>query len=292
MLKKIIFILSEYYYPFVREYLSVLEQAILPHKATVTLINNSNADFFLSSETEAAHIFPETLFVTDTPDIFAYLFKKGAYTTVLYHENNKHCSFPDATYAIEDILHLEYSSYEEAYCRLAGLPLYILETARLQVRESTLSDIPDFYRIYRSPSATAYMEPLFEDPDMEKAYLQDYIRQVYGFYGFGIWTVLLKESGKVIGRAGLNIREGYDLPELGFVIDTAFQGQGVAFEVCSAILEYARKELDFHCIQAFVQKENLPSIKLLEKLGFTYSREVLEKNRKYLLYTIHLGPPF
>lgn len=287
MLKKIIFILSEYYYTFAKEHFPVLNRTMLPHKASVTLLNNGSDAPFPSSHIQPQN-FPETLFITDTPDIFASLFEKGAYTVVLYHENNKHCSFPGASYAIEDILQLEYSSYEEAYRRLAGIPLDILETERLLVRESTLSDIPDFYCIYQNPSVTAHMEPLYPDPDMEKAYLQDYIRQVYGFYGFGIWTVLLKETSKIIGRAGLNIREGYDLPELGFVIDSAFQGRGLAYEVCSAILEYAHKELDFDCIQAFVQKENIPSIKLLEKLGFTYNRKALEKEREYLLYIIQL----
>ena len=284
MLKKIIFILSEDYFTFIKEHFYTIEQTVTPHGASIELFTNSrfsqNRNIILPTT--------ETLFITDTPETLRYLLQVHAYVIALYHEKNKHCSFPGAHYAVENIPELEYRSYEETYRRLAGLPWKILETERLLVRESTPLDIPDFYCIYQHPSITNHMEPLFENPEEEKAYLEDYIKQVYGFYGFGIWTVLLKETGKVIGRAGLNIREGYSYPELGFVIDTAFQNRGLAYEVCTAILQYAREELELDCLQAFVKSGNTASIKLLEKLGFLFDREILEGTQDYLLYRIFL----
>ena len=298
MLKNIIFVLSESYFDFVKNYMGALEQKVSSYDVLI------RAERMLPPYRGSANPQPLTteiirtltdsypacnsLFITDDPKTFCLLSQAGFYTIALYHEKNKDCSFPGALYAVENIRELEYRSYDEAYRRLAGIPWNILETDRLLVRESTLDDIPDFYRIYQGTSITDHMEPLFEDPLEEKAYLQDYIRQVYGFYGFGIWTVILKETGHIIGRAGLNIREGYDLPELGFVIETALQNQGLAFEVCSAILVYAKKELAFDRLQAFVKKENTASKKLLEKLGFSYNRDALENGREYLLYTAEL----
>ena len=58
----------------------------------------------------------------------------------------------------------------------------------------------------------------FADKDKETQYIQDYIKNVYEFYGFGMWTVVEKASGQVIGRAGVSYREGFSLPELGFMI--------------------------------------------------------------------------
>lgn len=226
----------------------------------------------------------EILFITDSPAMLGELFDKGYYAIALFHENNKEQQFPQAVYAVEDVDQLECSSYEEAYRRLAGLPWDILETKRLKVRESTVEDVEDFYHIYEEPSITYYMENLFTEREEEKAYMKAYIKQIYGFYGFGLWTVIKKENGQVIGRAGLSVREGYDLPELGFVIDAGQQHKGYGYEVCNAILDYARDELKFSGIQALVEKENKASVCLLKKLGFFYDRHTVENGHNYLVF--------
>ncbi|MDE7359050.1 MAG: GNAT family N-acetyltransferase [Lachnospiraceae bacterium] len=151
------------------------------------------------------------------------------------------------------------------------------------MRETTVEDVDCFYRIYAEPSITKYMENLFADRDEEVAYTKDYIEKVYAFYGYGMWTVLDKEGGGVIGRAGISWREGYDLPELGFVFGVPWQGRGYAYEVCSAILAYARKELLMERVQALVQPGNERSLRLCEKLGFAVSGESEVDGKRHLL---------
>ena len=233
---------------------------------------------------EAAEKREELLLLTDSPEWFSLLYDRGLYVLAVYHPGNRGGAFPQARYAVEDLLALEYTSYDEAYRRMAHLPWNILETERLKVRESTLEDVDDFYEIYQEPSITYYMEDLFPQKEAETAYMKAYIDQIYGFYGYGLWTVIHKESGKVIGRAGLSLREGYELPELGFVIAVPFQGKGYGYEVCRGILEYAREVLEFQEIQALVDEKNLASLGLLQKLGFEYRRKVLEGARSYELY--------
>ena len=92
-----------------------------------------------------------------------------------------------------------------------------------------------------------------------------------------------RKTGRIIGRAGLDVREGYELPELGFVIEKASQRKGYGKEVGIAILNYAKEELFFDSVQALVEKENLASVRLLEYLGFTYERDVTERGREYQL---------
>lgn len=223
------------------------------------------------------------LIVTDEADVFKKLYGAGFYVVVYYHEGNRAEDFSGASYGIEDLPAVEYESYDKAFRRLAGIPWDILETSRMKVRESIPEDVEEFYRIYSDPSITLFMEDLYENKEEETAYVKAYIEQVYGFYGFGLWTVLSKETGQVIGRAGLNVREGYELPELGFVIDVEHQGKGYAYEVCQGILDYAGKELEFGAVQALVDENNLISIHLLEKLGFVYQGEA-RADRRYLLY--------
>lgn len=228
-----------------------------------------------------------TLAVTDMASVFQKLYREGYYVIALYHDGNRKENFTGARYAVEDLPAVEYRSYEEAFRRLAGIPWDILETERMKVRETTPQDVDEFYRIYSDPSITQYMENLFSEREREMEYVKAYVEQIYEFYGFGLWTVLDRESGRVIGRAGLNVREGYEIPELGFVIDVEHQGQGYAFEVCSAILTYAGERLEFPAVQAFVDEKNQGSIHLLKKLGFAFDSEV-DLDRHYCRYIKNL----
>ena len=81
-----------------------------------------------------------------------------------------------------------------------------------------------------------------------------------------------KSRPRIIGRAGLENREyedGVEL-EMGYVIDPRWQHQGIAYEVCSAIMKYAAEHTDFERLNALTEADNVASIALLEKLGFVY----------------------
>lgn len=216
-----------------------------------------------------------TLYITDNPLYHKWLHDNSLPVIVYLHDNNLDKSFSYAEYAIENIDEIEYESLKLAYQRLTGQPWTILETDRCMIRESTVDDVDRFYEIYAEPSITQYMENLYPDRDEEIAYIKDYIKNVYAFYGYGMWTVLDKACGKVIGRAGINWREGFDIPELGFVIAVPFQRQGYAYEICSAIIEYGHKELGFTTFQVLIMEENKISKMLCEKLGFAYMEKVL-----------------
>lgn len=227
----------------------------------------------------------QPLYVTDRAEVYAALRKQGCYVLPCLNENNRGESFPGAFYAVENPEEMDRKSYDLAYRRLAGLPWEILATERLIVRETTVEDVDSFYRIYAEPSITEYMENLLADRDEEIAYTKDYIEKVYAFYGYGMWTVLEKESGEVVGRAGITWREGYQLPELGFVFGVPWQGRGYVWEVCRAILVYAREELLMKRVQTLVRPGNERSLRLCEKLGFVAAGEPeqIPDGERYLL---------
>lgn len=283
MLKYILFLLSEDYEKEAGRYRERIVEEL--KQAGI------RAEFFLVGHEETFHRKgidkDHTLVVTDKAFVFQKLHREGYYVIALHYDGNSKENFSGAKYAVEDLPVVEYRSYEEAFRRLAGIPWDILETKRMKVRETTPQDVDEFYRIYSDPSITQYMENLFPDRKQEMEYIKAYVEQIYEFYGFGLWTVLHRESGRVIGRAGLNVREGYEIPELGFVIDVEHQGQGYAFEVCSAILGYAGEKLEFPAVQAFVDEKNQSSVHLLKKLGFTFDSEV-DLDRHYHRYIKNL----
>ena len=167
---------------------------------------------------------------------------------------------------------------EQVHTRALGLPVRIAETRHLILREMTLSDLPELNRICRESDM----------PETGEDEARAYIRYMYGLYQCGMWVVLEKESGRIIGRAGFGIADY--LPEaeldLGYLIDMPYRRQGYGEEACRAVLDYGRDWLELQRISAYVEKENQASVHLLEKLGFQRQREFLYRvsGRKKQMY--------
>ena len=195
---------------------------------------------------------------------------------LLLHEDNRQEDFTGIRYALEQVDELDREELDRIYRRLHGLPWRILETERCAVREITVGDVDRMYEIYAEPSITEYMDDLYADREKEKDYTLEYIRNMYGFYGYGMWVVEEKHSGRVIGRAG--IEPCGEEAELGYVIARPWQRLGIAGEVCRAILKYGFEELGMDRISARVQSANQPSKRLLQKLGFQKYSETAESD--------------
>ncbi len=231
-------------------------------------------------------ILNDFLILTDSPELARICRKLDMAVAAVLSGEDK--DFTGISYAVAGTDDLDKGYLERIWRRYRGIPWDICETARCFVRETTPEDVESFYRIYSDKSITAYMENLFEDRDEEKRYIRDYIEKVYGFYGFGMWTVCLKETGEVIGRAGLSMREEFEEPELGYVIGEKWQGRGIAEEVCREILAYGRDELGFEQVRALMHPENKASKRLCGKLGFCYKAEITLDGELYDLYTAEL----
>ncbi len=226
----------------------------------------------------------EILYLTDLPEEYSRLRQQGWNVLPYRYAANREEAFDGAEYVIEQIEDIDYEVIDMVYRRMVGLPWEILRTKRCIVRETIEEDVDGLYAIYAEPAITEYMEGLYHDRDEEMAYIQDYRRRMYGFYGYGIWTILSKQDGQVIGRAGINWREGFDIPELGFVIGVPWQRKGYAYEVCSEILNYARDEIGFKQMQALVREHNEKSCALCRKLGFVEDGITVLERERYILY--------
>ena len=178
---------------------------------------------------------------------------------------------------------------ETIYRRLMKIPLFILETQRCIVRETCKEDLDSFFKIYSDRDVSEYVEPLMERIEEEK-YTENYRDLIYEIYGHGIWTVILKETGEIIGRAGLDERADFDTPELGFLIGKKWQGQGLGYEVCSEILKWGASE-GMSKIMSLADKANAPSVTLLNKLGFKESEDVKVNDEILTKYTLSLIHP-
>ncbi len=209
----------------------------------------------------------DILYLTDNLAFLRALLAKGEKAAAILTEENRHEDFTGLPYAVEQIEEMEPEDFVRLYRRLAGLPWEILETKRCRLREMTVSDVDWLYEIYADASITEFMEDLYEDREQERRYMEEYRKYIYEFYGYGIWIVEEKTSGLVMGRAGVEPKDGE--VELGFLIARPWQRLGYGYEVCSAILEYVRREIECERVLSRVHPGNRASVGLLEKLGFS-----------------------
>lgn len=172
-------------------------------------------------------------------------------------------------YAVESLAELDIEYLERVRRRYNHIPWDIGETDRCLIRELSLSDLPALYELYAKPGMTDYVEPLY-DYETELEYQKAYIENMYGFYEYGMWLVFSKETGKLIGRAGL------EHDELGYMIAPELWNQGYATEVCRFIIDYARENTDFEELYCRIDERNTASVSLAKKLGFTNSGHVDE----------------
>lgn len=221
------------------------------------------------------------LWITDSAQRVMQLSKGGHGVLVFLHEENWEQDFSGIMYACEKPWELDVDYLDKVYRRYHAIPWDILETDRCVLRESCVEDVEVFYEIYSVPEVSRYTDPLRANREQERQFIRDYIEKMYGFYGFGIWTILTKGTKEVIGRAGFSYREEYEDVEIGYLIGAKWQRQGYASEVCKAILEFGREELGFDRVQAFVRLENEVSLKLCEKLGFECVEEVELQQEKH-----------
>lgn len=111
-------------------------------------------------------------------------------------------------------------------------------------------------------------------------YLSMYIKYVYKFYGYGLWSVCLHD-GTLIGCCGfcnldMDVPDGEDNTECGvrrlelqYMLAREAQGHGYAQEMCRAALRFAFARTDANEVWVCVHRDNAPSVRLAERLGFS-----------------------
>lgn len=174
---------------------------------------------------------------------------------------------------------------EYVFCREKGISLVILESDCWQLMEIAVTDLPDLYELYQDEQIKKYIEPLY-DYEEEKIYTEAYIQNMYGVFGFGLWVIRHKKTGELIGRAGIEIRNyhGKDVPELGYLVSEKYRKQGLAYGICSQIIQWAEKRMDVSELQIVTRKDNIPAIKLAQKLGFQFRDSYASERYNYSIF--------
>jgi RimJ/RimL family protein N-acetyltransferase len=150
----------------------------------------------------------------------------------------------------------------------------LLETARLILRPYQAGDLDAQAQVVgeagaaRHPDGTAYSRE-----DIWRRLLAG--PGLWTLLGYGYWAVIARDDGRYLGQLGFadfkrDLIPSIDgLPEMGWILAPAAQGQGYATEAALAALAWADAALEAREIVAIIDPDNAPSIRVAAKCGFT-----------------------
>lgn len=155
-----------------------------------------------------------------------------------------------------------------------------LYTKRLHLRKMNITDSSGLFKIWSDPDVTSFMNI---DNFTDESQVQDIINlfnKLSQENRATRFTIIEQESNEIIGSCGYNSLDFENVKaEVGYDIGKGFWGKGYAPEALSALIEYAFETLNFNRIEAKVSPENFNSIKVLQKLNFTFEG-TLRKSEK------------
>ena len=160
------------------------------------------------------------------------------------------------------------------------------ETERLIMRRMEPEDEDALFAVLGDPVSMKYYPAAFTREDV-RSWIERW-RKSYAENGYGLYAMVLKATGKVIGDCGHARQEvdGATEIEIGYHVLRELQGQGYATEAARACAEYGFNKLRAAKLISLIRPENLPSRRVAEKVGMKIEREIVRKGYATLVYAI------
>lgn len=149
------------------------------------------------------------------------------------------------------------------------------ETERLLIRKFQPEDAVFVYALLNSPGWLQFIGDRNIKTLNDAAAYIDGLSSHYNKYGFGPYLVALKENSLPIGMCSLIKREVLEDVDIGFALLPEFAGKGYAFEAAKGTYNFAKTILGLKQLAAITNTDNIPSINLLKKLGFSHVRNIV-----------------
>lgn len=155
----------------------------------------------------------------------------------------------------------------------------ILETQRLILREMTQTDFPNLCKMLRDDEVMYAYEGAYSI-DEAQGWLDRQLQR-YKEYGFGLWAVVLKETGTMIGQCGLSMQDfnSSKVLEVGYLFQKDYWHHGYASEAAIACKEYAFDKLNATEVYSIIRDTNIPSQNVAKRNGMTCTDKFIKHYR-------------
>ena len=164
-------------------------------------------------------------------------------------------------------------------CFEKNLARVILETPRLILREMTQLDLAALAEIIQDGQTMRAYEGAMSDDETAQWLLRQLTR--YEENGFGLWAVVLKETGKMIGQCGLSWQDadGERVLEIGYLFNRAHWHNGYAAEAAVGCKNYAFDVLEASEVYSIIRSTNCASMNVAIKNEMTVKGEFVKHYR-------------
>lgn len=147
----------------------------------------------------------------------------------------------------------------------------VLATERLLLEPLERRHADALFQIYAEPAVSEHLI----SPAASRAAFDTLLERALGMRdSHGMWTVVRREDGAVVGRVGFFAFGERARPELAFLLSSSVWGLGLATEACRRAIRFALEERPWREIVAVVRPQNAAAIRVLEKLGFSAESHV------------------
>jgi RimJ/RimL family protein N-acetyltransferase len=163
----------------------------------------------------------------------------------------------------------------------------LLETPRLWLRTMQPDDVDALLDIFSDPKVmAAFGVPPFDRDRMMRWVQRNLDHQ--DTHGYGLFSVILKTNGPLIGDCGLELMEvdGTQVAELGYDFRSDYWNQGYATEAARAVRDYAFHELGLPRLISLVRVGNMASRRVAEKIGMRCTAEITRYGNRYWHYLL------
>lgn len=160
------------------------------------------------------------------------------------------------------------------------------ETERLIIKPTNTEDAEFIFEIMNTPKYHKYIgDRNIKSLEDAENYIKNRMLLQFEKVGFGNFTIILKSDDSKIGFCGIYLRDGLDIPDIGFAFFEEFEGKGYAFEAASELKKLAKTEFGLQKLSGITLENNHSSRKLLEKLGLKFQKKFfLEGDPEELMY--------
>jgi RimJ/RimL family protein N-acetyltransferase len=149
----------------------------------------------------------------------------------------------------------------------------VIETERLLLRRVETRDHDAIHRLNADADFTRHLAGV-QTREQSEGHIARWERH-WAEHGFGILAVEWRETGELLGRVGIQYHVTWpDDPEVGWALDPAWWGRGIATEAGAACVEWGHGELGFDRLVSITTDPNLASRSVMRKLGFRFHTTV------------------
>ena len=162
----------------------------------------------------------------------------------------------------------------------------MVETERLTFRKFVDEDLPLLIEQRADPDVNRYLGgPKRQNAEALSIRIKFYM-DCYEKFGFGMCPMIWKETGEIIGGAGLQPLEDTGEIEVGYSIIKRYWGLGIGTEAARGWLEYGFNTVGLERIVAVAVVENAASRRIMEKLGMKFEKNEMHYDEECAFYGI------